>query len=50
MQYPVSLALEDFVPVLFGGLGFYLIARLWTGGHAQTRTLGLLGAALVFRG
>ena len=50
MLYPLSLAIEDFVPVVFGGVGFYLVARLWAGGSAKTRRLGLTGAALVFVG
>ncbi|HCP46740.1 MAG TPA: hypothetical protein DIU15_11890 [Deltaproteobacteria bacterium] len=50
MHYPLALAIEDFVPVVLGGWGFYLVAQLWTSRREQTRRLGVVGAALIFLG
>ncbi|MEV0898825.1 hypothetical protein [Actinoplanes sp. NPDC049802] len=48
MEYPILLALEDFVPVIFGTAGFALLAR--TAPTEPARTAGLAGATLIGAG
>ncbi len=44
------MALEDFVPVLLGGLAFFLLAEVVTREHPEARRLAWFGAALVTLG
>ncbi|MEU4420738.1 hypothetical protein AB0F81_08935 [Actinoplanes sp. NPDC024001] len=48
MDYPIILALEDFVPVIFGTAGFALLSRTAPGLRAQRA--GLAGAILIGAG
>ncbi|MBO3743602.1 hypothetical protein [Actinoplanes flavus] len=48
MDYPIILAIEDFVPVIFGTVGFALLAR--TAPVEPARTAGLAGAVLIGAG
>jgi hypothetical protein len=48
MDYPIILAVEDFVPVVFGSVGFALLAR--TAPTATARTAGVAGAILIGAG
>ncbi|GIE34263.1 hypothetical protein Ait01nite_073080 [Actinoplanes italicus] len=48
MDYPIILAVEDFVPVIFGTLGFALLAR--TAPHPVAQRAGLAGALLIGAG
>ncbi|BCJ40797.1 hypothetical protein GCM10010168_91790 [Actinoplanes ianthinogenes] len=45
MEYPVVLALEDFVPVIVGFLGFALLGRM--GPAKAARRAGVAGAVLI---
>ncbi|GLW33204.1 hypothetical protein [Actinoplanes regularis] len=45
MEYPVVLALEDFVPVLLGSIGFALLGRLAP--TPPARRAGMAGAVLI---
>ncbi|MFC4069354.1 hypothetical protein [Actinoplanes subglobosus] len=48
MDYPIILAVEDFVPVVFGSVGFALLAR--TAPTATAQKAGLAGAILIGAG
>lgn len=48
--YPLSLALEDFVPVIFASLGYFWIVETLTQGHDEARLLGRLGTGLLTLG
>jgi hypothetical protein len=48
MDYPIILAVEDFVPVIFGSAGFALLAR--TTPTAAAQRAGLAGAVLIGAG
>jgi hypothetical protein len=48
MDYPIVLALEDFVPVIFGTAGFALLSR--TAPSSGARQAGLAGALLIGAG
>jgi hypothetical protein len=48
MEYPIVLALEDFVPVILGTTGFALLAR--TAPHLPAQRAGLAGAILIGAG
>ncbi|MEU4562810.1 hypothetical protein AB0F72_30905 [Actinoplanes sp. NPDC023936] len=48
MDYPIVLALEDFVPVIFGTAGFALLSR--TAPTPRARRAGLAGAMLIGAG
>jgi hypothetical protein len=48
MDYPIILAVEDFVPVIFGTAGFALLSR--TAPHVRVQRAGLAGALLIGAG
>ncbi|BEL08105.1 hypothetical protein Q0Z83_062960 [Actinoplanes sichuanensis] len=48
MDYPIILAVEDFVPVIFGSIGFALLGR--TAPTATAQRAGLAGAILIGAG
>ncbi|BBH71501.1 hypothetical protein ACTI_81860 [Actinoplanes sp. OR16] len=48
MDYPIILAVEDFVPVIFGSVGFALLSR--TAPTPAAQRAGLVGAVLIGAG
>lgn len=50
MTYTIPLALQDFVPVVCAGLGFFMLADILSRGHAQARALAFVGAGLIALG
>lgn len=48
MDYPIILAVEDFVPVIFGSIGFALLGR--TAPTTAAQKAGLAGAILIGAG
>lgn len=50
MNYTIPLALQDFVPVVCAGFGFFTLAELLSRGHAQARKLAFFGASVITLG
>jgi hypothetical protein len=50
MEYSITMALEDFIPVAFSAFGFFLIARALADKQAEVGTLAFAGATLIALG
>jgi hypothetical protein len=50
MEYSITMALEDFIPVAFSAFGFFLIARALARQQAAVGSLAFTGATLIVLG
>jgi hypothetical protein len=48
--FSIPMAIEDFVPVLLGGIAFFVLGDVVTREHAEARRLAWVGATLVTLG
>jgi hypothetical protein len=46
-DFPLSMALQNYMPVILSGIGLFLVARMVSAAHAAAGRLALAGAALI---
>jgi len=46
-DFPLSMALQNYMPVILSGIGLFLVARMVGAAHAAAGRLALAGAALI---